>query len=374
MKEEAERAIQMFNGMVLKGGTIQVRPDLSSQQGTKLLVFNIAVGTDWSELRDHFQQAGQIAFCGIDVPLKGKGKFGKGSHFFPPAAGPGYGGYTGGWNAGQGDGSITESGDVGEVRFDSASTAQQAIALLHGSTFKNTTLTVVQDGGCRDGSRVLVFGVPPDVDRQDLKSHFEQAGRVEFCGWKGKGFKGGGKAAGKSSFGHMNGHAAPPGELVGEVRFESPVHAEQAISQLAGSSITGTQISVEIDTSCPDGSRVLVRGIPLGTSWGVLKEHFSQVGPVAFAGYRSQLQAMASAGTGFAGKGIPALTAEPTQALPQHAHPGPQSGAGIARPREVPCVGEVIYNSTAQASQAVRMLSGSQIRGATLAVQMVLLV
>lgn len=359
-KEDADRAIEMFNGVSFRDGTINVRPDLSSANGTKVLVFNVPVGTEWTELQEHFVQAGQIAFCGIDAALKSKGKDkgkGKCKSFFPADTFPAtaapvvvYGTTPGGpsdfgdvWRSniqqpGQpfadpimGGGSQEPSSasgfphgagagggaGAGEIRFDCSATAQQAIALLNGSTFQNSTISVVQDGGCRDGSRVLVFGVPPDAERQDMKVHFEQAGRVEFCGWKGKGKgkdkafdKGCGKGPGK--FLPMSGQPSPQlaaPDLVGEVRFDTPATADQAIMLLSGGLMNGSTITVEQDGTCRDASRVLVRGVPEGTHKITLRDHFAQVGKVVFAGYRPEsMQAPAALG---AAPGTTAIFAAP---------------------------------------------------------------
>lgn len=409
-KEDADKAKNMFNGTFFKGNTISVRPDLSSFNGTKLMVFNIPIGTDWTELREQFVQAGQIAFCGIDASLKGKGKMGKGMQmqafgapgFRPPPAHSPMPACGGGWMSHMGPGQQMQQspvqhmgtdfgafggasnsasmpalpdlagnsyGSLGEVRFDCASTAQQAIALLNGSTFKDSTLSVVQDGGCRDGSRILVFGVPLDADRQELKMHFEQAGRVEFCGWKGKGNKGCGKDKG-----------APGEELVGEVRFELAAHAEQAAFQLNGSMLAGAPISLERDMTCRDGTRVLARGAPPGTHWTALRDLMAQIGTVAFASFRPLSQVagggfaasqMQPAAHGFAGafaapggKGSAMHgTNVPMQAAPLPPPPADSGAVGA------PLVGEVIYNNQSQAAQAVQTLNGSLLRNVNISVQ-----
>lgn len=194
--DEAQMALQMFNGMPFKDQALVVKPDLSSWHGTKLLIFNIPVGTDWPELKDHFEPAGQIQFCGIDCALgKGKGK----KAGFPDQGGQPFfgGGPACGNMCAQGQGFMQEGPgnfpNVGEIRFEASTDVEQAISMLHGSTFDGSVLKVVKDLGCQDGTRVLVFGVPQGTPRHLLKEHFEKAGSVAFCGWKGKGRKGGNK-------------------------------------------------------------------------------------------------------------------------------------------------------------------------------------
>merc|ERR1740123_1377289 len=58
----AQRALQ---GSVLNGASLQIHFDPSSQDQTKLQVMGITPGTSWKELKDHFSQAGQVAFANI---------------------------------------------------------------------------------------------------------------------------------------------------------------------------------------------------------------------------------------------------------------------------------------------------------------------
>lgn len=327
--EEANLAIQMFNHQPFKGVALNVKPDLSSWHGTKVLVFNIPVGTEWSELREHFEKAGNIAFCGIDCHGKSKGKGGMSfmqpgfdalqggvgmgqqqfmgqSQQFPQAqmlGGVGMGMPSGGC-AGCGGGHPGQGLPlVGEVRFGSAELAMSAITQLNGTQIYENTIRVVQDGGCKDGSRILVFGLTPETPREALREHFERIGHVEFAGWKGKGKGKGNKMPGQgfpgafdSQVGIYPGSSAqvphvvqPPGmslyagagsagqvdqPLVGEVRFINSLHAGSAITLLNGAQFNGATISVVQDGTCRDGSRVLVFGLSPDTPRQLLQEFF----------------------------------------------------------------------------------------------------
>lgn len=405
--EEAQQALHSFNGQLFKGAALTLKPDLSSWHGTKLLVFNVPVGTDWTELKEHFEPAGQIQFCGIDCAVKGKGKnHAKGFQqpqdtAWPPYAGAAPASWSGcgAQSAGQW-GQVNQAtglpeapdggGDapmVGEVRFESAQIAEQAIALLNGSHLGPQAITVVQDGGCRDGSRVLVFGVPAGTSRHLLKEHFEQVGVVAFCGWKGKGAKGLGKDHGGK--GQQPFDAGPqPGpayqcaggmaeatmqqpSLVGEVRYLGPAEAAEAISLFNGSQFGDAVITVIQDGGCKDGSRVLVFNLPQDTPRQALQEYFEQAGAVAFCGWKGKGKGSSKLQQGFdptAGAymaaGMAGADAQWGYAAGQEwdaqlsmQYQGAADMTGVSG--TVPLIGEVRFENRSQAEQAISHLNGS---------------
>merc|ERR1719491_2760848 len=73
---------------------------------------------------------------------------------------------------------------------------------------------------------------------------------------------------------------------VGEIRYDDPMHAQMAVSDLNGSTFSGSTITVRLDTKSKDGTKLVVEGVPSGTEWQELKDHFSQMGTVAFAGVK----------------------------------------------------------------------------------------
>merc|ERR1719277_2048745 len=102
-------------------------------------------------------------------------------------------------------------------------------------------------------------------------------GPVAGCGGPTAGF--GGKAGGKGQKGCQGGSQGG----VGEVRYESPMHAQLAAMQLNGSQLNGAQISLGFDQTSQDSTKLWVTGIPPGTAWQELKDHFGSVGKVAYA-------------------------------------------------------------------------------------------
>merc|ERR1712048_603681 len=68
----------------------------------------------------------------------------------------------------------------------------------------------------------------------------------------------------------------------GEVRYESPEHAQQAVAKLNGTILGGQQISIDFDMNSTDGSKLIVRNVPMGIEWQDMKDHFLTMGPVAF--------------------------------------------------------------------------------------------
>merc|ERR1712160_112876 len=93
---------------------------------------------------------------------------------------------------------------------------------------------------------------------------------------------GGGGCGGDGGGKGGKGPPLQPGQ--GEVRFEDSSHAEQAIAQFNQTVFHGATITVQQHTSNnPRGTRLLVSGLPPGTSWRDLKDSFGYIGPIAFA-------------------------------------------------------------------------------------------
>merc|ERR1719507_1513366 len=60
----AQAAVQFLNGSSLNGTSISVEWDASSKDGSKLQVSNIPAGVRWEQVKEHFQQCGEVAFAG----------------------------------------------------------------------------------------------------------------------------------------------------------------------------------------------------------------------------------------------------------------------------------------------------------------------
>lgn len=96
------------------------------------------------------------------------------------------------------------------------------------------------------------------------------------------GGKGGG--GGKKGGGSKGGGGGPP--VTGEIRYDDPNHTAMALQTLNGALLQGSPISLEYDPKSQDGSKLLVSGIPAGTQWQELKDLFSPIGTVAYAGVK----------------------------------------------------------------------------------------
>lgn len=308
---DAQQALIDLNGSTLGGSEIIVTQDMTSQDGSKLIVKGIPPGVEWQELKDHFASLGQVAFA--DVKGAGKGKQKSVGNFMammnpmmmmgmnPMMMGGfgggcgmngGFGGISGGFGGGcagkggfggggmkggrgkKGGGGVSRAGggEVGKIRYDNPLHAQLAVGMLNNSMFNGTAISVRFDETSQDGTKLIVEGIPPGSEWQELKDHFASMGTVAFADVKG-GAKGNGKGgAGK---GKGNGKA--------EIRYDNPMHAQMAVAMLNGTMFNGGILTVNWDMGSQDGSKLRIGGVPAGSAWQDLKDHFAQVGNVAFA-------------------------------------------------------------------------------------------
>merc|ERR1712048_1062127 len=168
-----------------------------------------------------------------------------------------------------------------------------AVKTLNGSTLGGATIKVTLDQKSQDSSKLIVSGIPPGIEWQELKDHFKPIGTVAFAEVRGKGGKGGKGFGGKplmallASFmggGGGKGFGGATGQkLTGEVRYDDPLNTMMAAQMLNGSYLGGSKLQVDMDWSSQDMSKLWVGGIPAGTGWQDLKDHFAQIAPVAFA-------------------------------------------------------------------------------------------
>jgi len=140
-----------------------------------------------------------------------------------------------------------------ELRFDGEAEATQAVRLFNGTEFLGQTIAVEQES--YTSPRVWVYGLPESVGIAELKAHFKASGTVKYCG---------------------------PHNHNAEVRFSEAADAEQAVRKLHGSELFGYALSVAPHPKTADGTKVLVWGAGAGVEWQDLKDHFQQVGEVAF--------------------------------------------------------------------------------------------
>lgn len=149
--------------------------------------------------------------------------------------------YTPGWTA------------VVEMR--DAESAIEAWA-MDGKEFNGKLLAVVHHPTTEDGLKFKVSGIPVNTEWMDLKRHFEAAGKV----------------------GHVKLNSP---FAVGEVTFDDPDTAANAVNQLWGTFCQGAELRCEIDSRCEEGNKIRVMRLPPGFSSSALMEHFSAVGEVA---------------------------------------------------------------------------------------------
>jgi len=200
---------------------------------------------------------------------------------------------------------LEDGGRTAEVRYDFPQHALQAVEQLDGSWLMGSQISVLL-AESRDNTKLQVHGVAWGVEWQELKDHFKQVGQVAFV-----------KIADVPA-----GHAAA-GPGVGEVRYDDPADAGRALEQLDGSIFHGSSISLELDPSNAEGCKLKVQGLPRGTLWQELKDHFSAAGIVAFAQVKAERGGSGGSGaTATAGKGSPGPSEGPASSLRMLVSPG----------------------------------------------------
>jgi len=244
--DDAWKAIERINGTYIGGQQVSVELEQSATsvgQRSSILVHGLQPSFRWQELKDHFRERiGPVAYAG----------------FIPGTS-------TASTTAAAALGSMGPKA-VGEVRFEEAASAQRALEMFHD--FQGHEISLKADLTSVDGTKILVFGLPASCNWQQLKDFVAVAGPVAFVQVK---------AVGATAV-PMTG-VAPSGE----VRFDHPNVALDALQRSNGSFISGHQVSVEMDPQSVDQCKLRIRGLPPGFNWQSLKDHFSQFGKVAFA-------------------------------------------------------------------------------------------
>lgn len=329
--QHAQQAVMALNGSFLRGGQIFLQLDPMSQDGTRLVVHNVPPGVTWKELKEHFVNIGPVAFAQVKPPQTVAPAVPAAAAQRPlrPVA------------------AVARGGFVGEVRFESPAGTQAACARMNGSALRGARIAVTADASSHDGTKLLVLGLP-QITWQELKEHFSACGPVAYA--KVQPVSGAAAPLAPGPFRSAPLQAgftqAAGAGLAGEVRYESPQHALLAAQRLNGSLFAGSCISVQPSQGSQDGSKLSVFGIPANVSWQALKEHFSQLGPVAF------VEVKRADGTSGAGGAATGSKAAKKQVLSEDAG-----------------MGEVRYTTPEQAQAALEQLSGSVLRGVEVSVQ-----
>jgi len=211
----------------------------------------------------------------------------------------------------------TSSGRSAEIKFDSPQAAAYAMQEADGTMYESHLINVTPLDAAQQSSKLLVHNLPPYAAWKSIKDHFRQWGNVVHVALWG---------------------LPEDGVTVdGEVRFENAAEAAEAL-KLNGSLFAGVAITVELDPGSQDQAKVKITGLPHGTRWQELKDHFSGVGTIAFAGI----------------KGVDGAVGKANWAVPQY-------GATLD--------GEVRFEDAALAYEALK-LSGSLFNGVCIGVEL----
>lgn len=148
------------------------------------------------------------------------------------------------------------------VRYDDAATAQAAVLQLNGSLINGTPIEVALDHSSKDGTKLKVSNIPSEAAWQEVKDHFKTVGRVAFADVTGSG----------------------KGACVGgTVRYFTTDEAQVAIATYNNTEMNGHTIEVRMHSGTKDQTKIQIFGMPPGTEWQEVKDHFGQVGKIAFA-------------------------------------------------------------------------------------------
>eukprot|EP00930_Biecheleria_cincta_P033239 TRINITY_DN23011_c0_g1_i1.p1 TRINITY_DN23011_c0_g1~~TRINITY_DN23011_c0_g1_i1.p1 ORF type:complete len:635 (-),score=125.90 TRINITY_DN23011_c0_g1_i1:97-2001(-) len=390
--EEADAAIASLDGADMNGFPITMVADRSSKDSTKVVVSGIPPGVDWQDLKEFCLQAGNVAYAKVmdagpqmsrqpvmsrHPPMAGRaGPMAVAGHKGArPSALPAKGGgknsyadyvaaawatYNSGPTAAPAAHRAGPSRPVGEVRYASPEFAARALSELNGQSLKGERVRVKADLTSHDGAKVLVLGLPHNINWQDLKDFMSSVGDVSFAKINQPSTGGGAPPPAPSAFarppvsyfGASSPRASqPPQTVVGEVRFEDPADAQEAISRFDGTFVGRSQVTVEIDRSSQDGAKVAVHGLQPNFKWQELKDIFQEVGRVAYAGMRSSSR----------GGPSPMLSTARDAAPSRSAKPRIRSSAGSS--------GEIRYADVASTQAALQTLNGANFKDSAIELQ-----
>jgi len=138
--EDAASALEQLSNSLIKDSAIQLQTDPRSQDGSKILISNLPAGIEWQEVKDHFVQCGEVVFAGIFGP--------------------------------------------GEVRMSTTEEAEEAARKFDGTDLDGQIISVQIDPASHDSTRLIVHQLPPTIQWQDLKDHFQSVGTVAYAARK----------------------------------------------------------------------------------------------------------------------------------------------------------------------------------------------
>jgi len=253
----AQVALSKLNGSQLKGRRIQVAIDVNSQDQSKVIITNLGPDITWQDLKDHFSKCGQVAFAAVKVD--------------------GSGGISAARAMMMGQ---LDNGCIGEVRFEQPAHAKIAMKRFNGIEFGDNVISVALDMSSQDGSKLLVQGLSSAVRWTEIKDFFGTVGPVAFA----EVYSEGQLPPSSSQGGGHKRKVVSEEDGTGEVRYANPVHAQLALKTLNGKELGGAKLTLLADPTSQDQSKLIITDLPAGVEWQELKDHFSQVGEVAYAG------------------------------------------------------------------------------------------
>ncbi|KAI8812071.1 hypothetical protein BJ742DRAFT_794725 [Cladochytrium replicatum] len=276
-EEEAQNAVAQFNNYELLGRKIEVREDrAASSAGASsapnessravaegdgsavsrgLYVGNLPYAVGWQDLKDLFRAAGNVQRADIPQDYQGRSK------------------------------------GFGTVTMGSVEEARKAVALLNGHEWNGRRIEVREDrnfveggqadntsgsthasqggivgsnGGSTAGRALFVGNLPFNVQWQELKDLFRQAGNVQRADVV------------QDATGRSRGY--------GQVQMSTVEEAQKAIQLFNGHDLQGRAIEVREDKFAANGgagnaaSQVFVGNLPYSTRWQELKDIFRPYG------------------------------------------------------------------------------------------------
>jgi len=255
----------------------------------------------------------------------------------------------------------------GEVRFVDVASTQRALKKT-GSVLGGYAISVEPDARSKDGTKVIVTGLPEGMSWQKLKDHFDKCGLVKYADVKsangtpvsgvvrfaspqlaqaamalsGTVLEGheiafkvhpGSKDQTKLQVFNIPSHmewqelkdffvkngltpifcdVTSSGSMSAEVRFGDAQGAQTAAQAMNGSILGGAEIQVVLDPTSKDGCKLAVSNIPAGLEWQELKDHFGHCGTVAFVQTSAEAKGKGKGAKG-KGKGGDAATLQAMQ-------------------------------------------------------------
>jgi len=355
------KAMETLDGSLLGGSILSVKQTLTCEDERTVIVYGLPQGIRQQQLKDHFAKVAPVQSVSVSSsPHSGAGK----SNF--KGACRSHGGTLTALGV---EVEYDSTGMLGEVRYDDPQHAQRAINDLHGSIIRETTISVEPDVCSVDGTKLVVKGLPLDINWQELKDHFSLAGTVAFANIRPP-----------TAPVDMRNAAADGG--VGEVRYDSPADTRTAMMQLNGSTLHGYRLSLQLDATSKDGTKLIVYGIAPGVEWQEMKDHFGQIGVVAYANVNTRI--LSSKGTGKGGHGG-SFRDDTFNCWGDSRYKGTKGGNvpakgygrkgfGLPPPLEGPSpmqrVGEVRFDHLGDSEKAAAELDGSVLGGVPIQVRM----